>query len=231
MGWDLGGDAGAHEAGSWALKRSEVGLREGRWLVLKRHTLCPRMSRGEGVGVRGFGDGLARWMRPGGWWECCVFFYTEGWGGVSLSLLPGESWTLSCPMSTLTRPPRPWRWSGPSWAYSLWRLSHPPASAQGSVGGSTVQGLRQGASGAVVRWGGQTVQGPRRGGCAGKTGVRGLVKDAALLPVGLEGQGVAEPLRDPGSSPQESELGDRWWAVGGGAGVSRKMGGCRAARK
>lgn len=200
-------------------------------MVLKRHTLCPRMSRGEGVGVRGFGDGLARWMRPGGWWECCVFFYTEGWGGVSLSLLPGESWTLSCPMSTLTRPPRPWRWSGPSWAYSLWRLSHPPASAQGSVGGSTVQGLRQGASGAVVRWGGQTVQGPRRGGCAGKTGVRGLVKDAALLPVGLEGQGVAEPLRDPGSSPQESELGDRWWTVGGGAGVSRKMGGCRAARK
>ena len=90
MGWDLGGDAGAHEAGSWALKRSEVGLREGRWLVLKRHTLCARMCRGEGVGVRGFGDGLARWMRPGGWWECCVFFYTEGWGGVSLSLLPGE---------------------------------------------------------------------------------------------------------------------------------------------
>lgn len=30
---------------------------------------------------------------------------------------------------------RPWRWSGPSWAYlSLRRLSDPPASAQGSVG-------------------------------------------------------------------------------------------------
>lgn len=66
MGWGLGGDAGVREAGVWALKRSEVGWREGRWLVLKRHMLCPHMSRGEGVGVRGFGGGWARWMRPGG---------------------------------------------------------------------------------------------------------------------------------------------------------------------
>ena len=86
-----------------------------------------------------------------------------------------------------------------------------------------VQGLRQGASGAAVWWGGQTVQGPRRGGCAGKTGVRGLVRGAALLPVGLEGQGAAETLGDPGGSPQESELGDRWWAVGGPRGYQ-----CRA---
>lgn len=59
--------------------------------------------------------------------------------------------------------------------------------------------------------------------------MRGLVRGAALLPVGWECQGAAETLADPGSSPQESGLGDTWWAVGGGAGASRKIGGCRAA--
>lgn len=104
------------------------------------------------MGVRGFGGGWARGRR----WERCAFFSTEAAGSPSLCSLVSPG--LSCPTSPGPALEVVWPKLG---IQSLRRLSHPPASAQGSVGGWTVQGLRQGASGAVVQWGGQSVQGPR----------------------------------------------------------------------
>lgn len=113
MAWALVGDVGAREGWGRDLKRSEVGWREGRWLVLERSTLCSGMSRGGGVGARGFGGGWARCMRPGRRWERCAFFSTEAAGSPSLCSLVSPG---------LSPAPRvrdqPWRWSGPSWAYS-----------------------------------------------------------------------------------------------------------------
>lgn len=165
--------------------------------MLKRRTL--HMSGGEGVGVRGL------WEQVG-----AVDEGLEGGGRSVPSVLKAGGLPLS-PAPRVRD--RPWRRSGPSWAYlSLWRLSDPlhQPRARWDDGGS--RGQDEGLPGL---WCGEE-DGPgseTKGAVQERPGCRALVRSATLLPVGLEGQGVAETLGDPGGSPQESELGDRGWAV------------------